>query len=300
MNTSSRPEGIFPALPTPMTENKDINYDALEEHLDYVEGAGVHGFVPAGCTGHAASLEPEEHVEYVANVAEMTDVPVIAGDGMNVTSQTVSLATEIEDTADVDGHLLISPYQNKPPQRGIREHYESVADAVEEPCIVYNVPSRTGKNVEADTTLALAEHPNIVGIKEASGDYEQMREIGREDAARDLDFVLGSGDDPNSDFIYENNGAFTISVTANVDPESVVDVWETGYLEQDHQEAYEKNAELEDLHHAMFVESNPIPVHEALNKMGFDYGQPRSPLHVGLTEEQDAELEETLQQYDLV
>lgn len=281
------PEGIFPALPTPINEDGSINYEAAENHIEYLEEGGVHGIVPAGCTGHAATLGDRssdmfnEHVEFVSRIAEMTDLPVIAGDGMNSTKQTLELARRIEEEADIDAHLMISPYQNCPPQDLIVKHYRKLAEELEKPIIAYNVPGRTGRNIEAETCLELAKIDGVIGMKEASLDYQQIHEIGRRLESEGIeDFYLGSGDDSASHFVYEQGGSFTISVSANIYPEGVVEVWQKGYVDQNHVAAYERNREILPLHDAMFQagEKNPISVQYAVNLLGFDYGTPRAPL----------------------
>ncbi|MFB6203182.1 MAG: dihydrodipicolinate synthase family protein [Candidatus Nanohaloarchaea archaeon] len=278
-------EGIFPALPTPIDGDGSIDYAAAEEHIRYLEENGVHGIVPAGCTGHAATLGDRgdtlgEHVEFVSRLAGMTDLPVIAGDGMNSTAQTLELASRVEEEADIDAHLMISPYQNCPPQDLIVEHYRRLAEELELPIVAYNVPGRTGRNIEPDTALRIAEIDGVAGLKEASLDYEQIHEIGRRLRSRDLDFRLGSGDDSANHFVFSQGGSFAISVSGNVHPSGTVEVWEKGYVNGDHQAAYERNRELMDLHEAMFQpgEKNPISVQYALNLMGFDFGTPRAPL----------------------
>jgi 4-hydroxy-tetrahydrodipicolinate synthase len=286
---SFTPEGVFPALPTPMNENGSINFEAAENHIDYLEENGVHGVVPAGCTGHAATLgdrgedlEYDEHVEFVRRIAEMTDLPVIAGDGMNSTAQTLELARRIEEEADIDAHLMISPYQNCPPQDLIIEHYRTLAQELEKPIIAYNVPGRTGRNIEAETAVELARIDGIVGIKEASLNYRQIHEIGMRLEEEGIeDFYLGSGDDAANHFVFQQGGSFGISVSANVHPEGVVDVWRKGYQEKDFQASFELNRELRPLHDAMFQEGekNPISVQYAVNLLGFDFGTPRAPLN---------------------
>lgn len=309
------PEGIYPAVPTPINDDGSINYEAAENHVEYLEENGVHGIVPAGCTGHAATLgdqggsnlEYDEHVEFVSKMAEMTDLPVIAGDGMNSTQQTIELASRIEDEADIDAHLVISPYQNCPPQDLILDHYQTLADELEEPITAYNVPGRTGRNIEAETTVELAKSDGIIGLKEASLDYEQMHEIGRRLQEEGLDdFYFGSGDDAANHFVFEQGGSFGISVSANVHPSAVVDVWELGYQEQDAQAAFERNRELRPLHDAMFQdgEKNPISVQYAVNELGFDFGTPRQPLDREPREDDEfsnrSEIENVLEHFELV
>lgn len=255
-----------------------------------MEENGVHGVVPAGCTGHAASLgdqggenlEYAEHVDFVSRISEMTDLPVIAGDGMNSTRQTIELASRVEQHADVQAHLIISPYQNCPPQDLIVEHYRALAEELDKPIIAYNVPGRTGRNIEAETAIELAKINGVIGIKEASLDYEQIHEIGMRLKEEGIDeFRLGSGDDSANHFIFQQGGSFAISVSANVHPEGVTDVWRLGYKQQDFQAAFERNRELRPLHNAMFQagEKNPISVQYAVNLLGFDFGTPRAPLN---------------------
>jgi len=314
---SFKPEGIFPALPTPISDDGSINYEAAENHIEYLEENGVHGIVPAGCTGHAATLgdhggenlEYDEHVEFVRRISEMTDLPVIAGDGMNSTQQTLELASRIEEEADIDAHLMISPYQNCPPQDLIIEHYETLAENLEKPIIAYNVPGRTGRNIEAETTVELARIDGVIGIKEASLDFRQIHEIGRRlEAAENIsisstasegsgqeeglsDFYFGSGDDAANHYVFEQGGSFGISVSANVHPEGVVDVWRLGFQEEDAQAAFERNRELRPLHDAMFQqgEKNPISVQYAVNLLGFDFGTPRAPLNRRPREDEEYE-----------
>ncbi len=297
---SFTPEGVFPALPTPIREDGEINYEAAQNHIEYLEENGVHGIVPAGCTGHAATLgdqggenlEYDEHVEFVSRLAEMTNLPVIAGDGMNSTQQTLELASRIEEEANIDAHLMISPYQNCPPQDLIIEHYRKLADELEKPIIAYNVPGRTGRNIDAKTTLELARIDGVIGIKEASLDYEQIHEIGMRLEEEDIeDFFLGSGDDAANHYVFQQGGSFAISVSSNVHPEASVEVWRQGYENDDYQRAFELNRELRPLHDAMFQEGekNPISVQYAVNLLGFDYGTPRAPLNRRPREDEEYE-----------
>jgi len=306
--TDFKPIGVFPALPTPLNSDGSINYTAMENFIEYLEDGGVHGIVPAGCTGHAASLGDrggtEEHVRFVKKVSEMTDLPVIAGDGINTTEQTIDLAAKVEEEADIDAHLMISPYQNCPPQDMIVEHYKEISKHVEKPIVAYNVPGRTGRNIEAETTLRLAEEvPGVVGIKEASGSHSQIRKISRGLDSKGIDdFFLGSGTDAINDYIFEQGGTFAITVSGNVHPEKVVKVWEEAYENGNMQRAYEINQELMPLHEAMFQsgEKNPMSVQYALNLLGFDFGTPRAPLNRKPLKENREELKSVLKSYDLL
>ncbi|MFB6144855.1 MAG: 4-hydroxy-tetrahydrodipicolinate synthase [Candidatus Nanohaloarchaea archaeon] len=313
VNTKFRPEGVYPALPTPIADDNSINYEAAEKHIRYLEKEGVHGLVPAGCTGHAASLGDEggddlfeEHVEFVRRISEMTDLPIIAGSGMNTTQQAIDLARAVENNADIDAHLSISPYQNCPPQDMIVEHYRQIAESVDKPIIAYNVPGRTGRNIKAETTKQLSEIDGLIGIKEASLDHHQIYRIGKMLQISEDNFELGSGDDAANHFVFEQGGSFAISVSANVHPSGVVDVWRKGYKEGNHLEAYQRNQELMPIHEAMFQEGekNPISVQYALNCMGFNFGTPRGPLSRKPQQNEQyqnrEEIKKVLRQFDLL
>lgn len=287
--TDFEPVGVYPALPTPMNDDHSINYEASENHIAYLAENGVQGVLPAGCTGHAATLGDrgsdmyDEHVEYVSRVADIArdyDLDVIAGDGLNSTQQTIDLATAVEENADIDAHLVITPYQNRPPQDRIAKHYREVAEAVENDIIAYNVPGRTGVNIEPSTVMALADTPGVIGLKEASNDPDQIREIGRRLDDEWQDFYLLSGDDPRNDLVYREGGTGTITVSGNVDPARTVETWEEGVVNGNYDRAESMNHRLQPLHDAMFQpgEENPISVQYALNAMGFDFGIPRAPL----------------------
>ncbi|MFB6291787.1 MAG: dihydrodipicolinate synthase family protein [Candidatus Nanohaloarchaea archaeon] len=295
--TDFEPVGVFPALPTPRADDGSINYEATENHVGYLAENGVDGVVPAGCTGHAAYLSGQrsedsisEHAEYVRQVADIAhevdpELDVIAGDGMNVPGQTITLAQEVEEVAEIDAHLMISPYQVGSPQEDVvDEHYREIAANVDSDIIAYNVPGRTGVNILPETVLDLAEIPGIVGIKEASNDPDQIQELGgllRESGYDD--FHLGSGDDFQNPLIYDEGGTFTISVTGNILPAETVEVWEHGYHGDggaDQARAETLNEFLMPAHNAMFQtgEKNPQSVQYALNLMGFDYGTPGGSL----------------------
>lgn len=306
------PEGVFPALPTPMNEDGSINYEAAKSHIEYLEEGGVHGVVPAGCTGHAATLGDRtsemfnEHVEFVSRISEMTELPVIAGDGMNSTEQSIELASRVENEADIEAHLIISPYQNCPPQDLIVNHYRRLAEELDKPIVAYNVPGRTGRNISAETCLEIAQIQGIVGMKEASLDYEQIHRIGRRLQEEGIEnFYLGSGDDSANHFVFDQGGRFAISVSANVHPEGVVDVWELGVEQDDSQAAFERNLQLMPLHNAMFQEGekNPISVQYAVNLLGFDFGTPRGPLNRKPRQDEDysnrKELRKIIERYGL-
>jgi len=257
--------GVHPAIATPFTDDGRIDHEQLAADAQRLEAAGVDGVVPAGSTGESATLTHDEHVEVVETVVEAVDeVPVIAGTGSNNTAEALSLSRRAAD-AGADALLLISPYYNKPEPEGMERHFRRVADAVDLPQVVYNVPSRTGRSIDVETTVALASHPNVAGYKAASGDLGTVSEVC--ERTRDEDFVVLSGDDGLTLPILSVGGAGTISVAANVEPERVGDVvWSA--LDGDYDAARDAHHEVGPLVRALFAETNPIPVKEALAMRG--------------------------------
>jgi len=266
--------GVFPALTTPFDEDLAVDHDLLAENARWLEDAGVDGVVPVGSTGESATLTHDEHVEVVETVVESVDVPVIAGSGSNATHEAVELS-ERAAGAGADGLLLISPYYNKPEPAGMEEHFRTVADAVDLPQIVYNVPSRTGRNVEIDTAVSLAHHENVVGYKAASGDLAQISEV--VERTRDQSFAVLSGDDALTLPVLSVGGTGTISVAANVEPERTCAMVGAA-LSGDYDRARELHHELGPLFRALFVETNPIPVKEAMEIRGHHSARLRGPL----------------------
>jgi len=282
--------GVYPAIVTPFHEDGRIDFETLRADVRRLERAGVDGLVPVGSTGESATLTHDEHVEVIEAVVDAAeDVPVVAGSGSNNTREALSLSRRAAD-AGADALLLISPYYNKPEQRGLLEHYRTVADAVDLPQIVYNVPSRTGRNIEPDTAVELARHDNVAGYKAASGDMGQISEI--VERTRDEEFAVLSGDDGMTYPVISVGGHGAISVAANVDPERTTAMAHAA-LAGDHERARGLHHELGPLFRALFVETNPIPVKEALH---YREGYPphlRPPLS-RLAEGHRAELEAVL------
>ena len=253
--------GVYPAMTTPFGEDDRIDHDRLAADARRLEATGVAGLVPVGSTGESATLTHDEHAEVVETVVEAVDVPVVAGAGSNATHEALRLAEDAAD-AGADALLLISPYYNKPEPRGFREHYRTLADAVDLPQILYNVPSRTGRNIPVDVVTALATHPNIQGYKAASGDLGRVSNV--VERTRGEEFAVVSGDDGLTLPICSTGGVGGISVTANVEPErcvALVEAANAGNLER----ARELHYELEPLNRALFAETNPIPVKEAMH-----------------------------------
>ncbi|ELZ26691.1 dihydrodipicolinate synthase [Halogeometricum pallidum JCM 14848] len=266
--------GVFPAMTTPFAPDERIDHETLAENARRLERAGVDGLVPVGSTGESATLTHDEHVEVVETVVDTVDVPVIAGAGSNSTREALELSRRSVDVG-ADGLLLISPYYNKPEQAGFVEHYRTIADAVDVPQIVYNVPSRTGRNIEPGTVELLAGHENIAGYKAASGDLGQISEV--VERTRDEEFSVLSGDDALTLPVMSVGGDGTISVTANVEPERTVAMVEAAAAD-DYARARELHHELAPLNRHLFVETNPIPVKAATEIRGYGPGRLRSPL----------------------
>ena len=282
--------GVFPAMCTPFNDDESIDFETLQADAQRLEAAGVDGLVPVGSTGESATLTHDEHVEVVEAVIEaVDDVPVIAGSGSNNTREALELS-ERSAEAGADGLLLISPYYNKPEQRGFIEHYRTIADAIDLPQIVYNVPSRTGQNIEPDTAVELASHENIAGYKAASGDLGQIGEIAERTV--DEEFAVLSGDDALTLPTISVGGTGTISVSANIEPERTCAMVGAA-LDGDYDRARAIHHELGPLFRGLFVETNPIPVKEAMEIRGYGPARMRSPL-TRLSEEHRGDLEAVL------
>ncbi|MCU4717447.1 4-hydroxy-tetrahydrodipicolinate synthase [Halapricum hydrolyticum] len=268
-------EGVYPAMVTPFDTDGSIDFDQLQADAQRLEAAGVDGLVPVGSTGESATLSHDEHVEVVEAVVDaVEDVPVIAGTGSNNTREALELSRRAAD-AGADALLLISPYYNKPEQQGLVEHYRTLADEVDLPQIVYNVPSRTGRNIEPDTAVELASHPNVAGFKAASGDTGQISEI--IERTRDEDFAVLSGDDGMTLPLLSIGADGCISVIANVEPERTCAMVGSA-LAGDYERARRLHHELGPLTRQLFVETNPIPIKEAMHIRGHGTPYVRSPL----------------------
>lgn len=270
-------EGVFPALITPFQKNagKDLDLDGLRSNIAFLLKSGVHGVVPCGSTGESATLSFAEHEKVVEVTLEEAGgkVPVLAGTGSNNTSEAIRLTRAAKD-AGADGVLVISPYYNKPNRSGLIKHYHALAD-LDIPVIIYNVPGRTGQNLTPDLIAELAVHPGIVGIKEASGDINQISSI--IELTRDEDFAVISGDDNMTLPILGLGGAGVISVAANILPGPMIEMY-NAVLKGDYNTARAIHFRLSPLFKAMFIESNPVPVKKAAELRGFAAGPVRLPL----------------------
>ncbi|ALG81616.1 dihydrodipicolinate synthase [Halanaeroarchaeum sulfurireducens] len=282
--------GVYPAMTTPFDDDGRIDHDQLAADVRRLEDAGVDGLVPVGSTGESATVTHDEHIEVVETVVEARDsVPVIAGSGSNSTHEAVSLSRRSAE-AGADALLLISRYYNKPEPEGMEAHYRRVADEVDIPQIIYNVPSRTGRNIAVETAANLAAHENIVGYKAASGDPNRISEVVERTA--DEQFSVLSGDDGMTLPVIAAGGTGVISVAANVEPERVSRMtWAA--LEGRFEEARAIHQELGPLFRALFVETNPIPVKEAMEIRGYGPADLRLPM-TRLSDEHRPELEAIL------
>jgi len=269
--------GSIVALVTPFDEHDRIDYDALRRLIEFHIGEGTNGLVIAGTTGESATLDEGEHVELIRRAAAMVAgrIPVIAGTGSNSTRQTVNLSLEVADAA-IDGYLLVVPYYNKPVQEGLYQHFLAIADAVDKPILIYNVPGRTVADILPETLARLADHPNIIGVKDATGDMERMKQ---HRALIPEEFKYFSGDDFTTLEFLRLGGHGVVTVSGNVAPRQVSEMCRA-VAEGEIEKAAEIDASLQPLNTALFVESNPIPVKWALHEMGLISSAIRLPLTV--------------------
>ncbi len=267
-------KGSCVALVTPFKEGS-VDYDKIKELVNWHIEEGTDCIVPCGCTGEAATLTHDEHKKVIKTVIKEVDgrVKVMVGTGSNSTQETVEL-TEYARKKGADGALIITPYYNKPTQQGLYRHYSTVAEKVDVPICLYNVPSRTGRNMLPQTVKRLSEIPNIVALKEASGDVCQAAEIIR--LCGD-DITLLSGEDSLTYSLMALGGKGVVSVLANVVPGAVNDIC-SSYLKGDIKNSLKLHYKWLPLMDALFVETNPAPVKEALGMMGRIKPELRLPL----------------------
>ncbi len=270
-------KGSIVALVTPMLGNGDVDFSQLEALIDFHVGAGTRALVIAGTTGESATLSPDEHCEYLNKSYEIINqrLPMIAGTGANSTAEAIEL-TKCAKTSRAEAALLVSPYYNKPTQKGLILHHQAIANAVDIPQLLYNVPGRTACDMLADTVAELAKVSNIVGIKEATGSMERLADIKRQVGD---DFSLLTGDDSTTCEFILNGGHGAISVTANVVPAKMANMCQLA-LEGKAAEARAADAEIAELHRLLFIESNPIPAKWAVSQMGYGELNMRLPMTV--------------------
>lgn len=267
--------GSIVAIVTPMDNSGAIDWQALERLVDFHIDNGTNAIAAVGTTGESATLPVDEHLEVLRQVISRANgrIPIIAGSGANSTAEALEL-TEMAKTANADACLIVTPYYNKPAQEGLYQHYKLIADKVEIPQILYNVPGRTGCDMLPNTIERLASHPNIVGHKEATGDLQRAREL--IDLCGDQ-VAMYSGDDATAAEFILLGGKGNISVTANVAPRKMSDMCAAA-LQGDAETARRLSEELSALNSELFIESNPIPVKWALQEMGMMQEGQRLPL----------------------
>ena len=262
-------QGSLVALVTPMLENGSLDFNALEALIEWHIESGTNGIVSVGTTGESATVSVPEHLEIINKTINFVDgrVPVIAGTGGNSTQEAIEL-TQTAAELGADYALLVTPYYNKPNQEGLFHHFIKIADSAEIPQILYNVPSRTACDLMPETVMRLANHQNIVGIKEALDSSERFSELIKisQSIADQKKFLVFSGDDPTFNSFMANGGDGVISVAANVVPSYISQICSFNLSDQ-FDEAKELNSILENLYELLFVESNPIPVKWILNRM---------------------------------
>ena len=268
--------GAFVAIVTPMIDGK-IDEQGLTDLIEFQIAGGTHGIVPCGTTGESATMSHAEHHRVVELTIKVVNgrVPVLAGTGSNSTSESIELTRHAKE-AGADGALMITPYYNKPSQEGLYQHFKAVAEAVDIPIILYNVPSRTSVNMLPETVARLAAISNIVGIKEATGNLAQIAEVIR---LCPEGFAVLSGDDPTSMATVAIGGTGVISVTSNVAPAEMAQMMDAA-LAGDFAKARALHYQLFPLMQAMFFDTNPVPAKATLAMMGkITSDQVRLPLY---------------------
>lgn len=268
--------GAGVAIVTPMNEDSSINFDRLGENIDYQIENGTDAIIICGTTGESSTMTDEEHTECIRYAVERTNkrIPVIAGTGSNDTKYAIELSQEAQKLG-ADGLLLVTPYYNKTSQRGLVAHYNAIANNVDIPIILYNIPSRTGVNIAIDTYVQLADNKNIVAVKEASGNIGYVAKI--MNAIGDKIDVY-SGNDDQIVPLMSLGAKGVISVLSNVMPKETHQMAQY-CLDNDFHSASKMQLELLDLINHLFIDVNPIPVKQAMNLMGLNVGECRMPLY---------------------
>lgn len=289
--------GAGVAIVTPFKENREVNYEKFAELIEFQIEGGSDAIIVCGTTGESSTLTHEEHLDVIKYCVEKVAgrVPVVAGTGSNCTETAIYLSKEAEKYG-VDGLLLVSPYYNKATQKGLYQHYKAIADSVKVPCILYNVPSRTGCNIAPETVVKLCkEVENIVGVKEASGNISQIVKLM---SMADGQVDLYSGNDDQILPLLALGGKGVISVLSNVAPKETHDIC-AKFFEGDIEGSAAEQYRAIPLCNALFCEVNPIPVKMALNLMGKEVGSLRPPL-TDMEEENAAKLEKAMKEYGIL
>ncbi|MBQ9862003.1 MAG: 4-hydroxy-tetrahydrodipicolinate synthase [Clostridia bacterium] len=286
--------GAGVALVTPMERDGRVNYEKYRELIDFQITHGTDAIISVGTTGEAPTLEDDEHLHAFEVAIEQTNgrVPMIAGTGSNNTDHCIYMSREAK-AMGADGLLLVTPYYNKTSQRGLIAHYTKIAASVDLPIILYNVPSRTGVNLQPKTVAELAKIPNIVGLKQANGNMSETAEI-----AALCDIPIYSGNDDQIVPILALGGKGVISVLSNVVPQETHDICQA-WFDGNVQLSLELQLKYLELANALFMDVNPIPVKEAMNQMGMAVGDCRLPLY-NMTDAMKQNMTDVLKRYHLI
>jgi len=282
-------EGVLPPITTPMDESGNIDYDALRSHIERLENAGVHGIIPCGSTGERATLGREEHERVIETTVETASTPVLAGTGASSTREAIELSQHAADVG-ADGALIIYPYYSWPSNDHVVNHYEAIADAIDIPVVIYNIPKRTARNLEPDATVRLAEHPNIAGIKESAGDINQIYELLQR--TQEMEFDVLSGYDSQALSTITLGGTGVTSVAANVFPKTVCELYEAA-RNGDLERGRDLHEEILEIESAMNLQTIPVAVKAALDAIDVHGPHVRPPLYEA-SEETKAEVESFL------
>lgn len=286
---------VLTAMVTPFDHNGEIDFNATKTLVDYLIANGTDGLVVAGTTGESPTLTTEEKIELFKCVVKAADgrVPVIAGTGSNNTKASISLTKLAEETG-VDGIMLVAPYYNKPSQEGLYQHFKAIAESTSLPVMLYNIPGRSVVNISVETIVRLSEIPNVVSVKEASGDLDAMAEIISKTPS---DFTLYSGDDGLTIPVLAIGGAGVVSVASHIIGNDMQEMINS-FKNCDVQNAASAHRNLLPIMRALFTAPSPSPVKAALNLKGIHVGGVRLPL-VPLNNEEQSALEKALQTSDI-
>lgn len=289
-------KGVYTALVTPFKDGS-IDEESFRNLIDMQLKAGIDGLVPCGSTGEAATLDYDEHIKVIEITVKHVNgrVPVLGGTGSNSTREAIEL-TEAAKKVGANMCLLTAPYYNKPTQEGLYQHFKKIAEEVDIPLVLYNVPGRTGVNIQPETVHRLSQIKNIIGIKEASGSLTQVSDIYRLTKGN---FTIMSGDDNLFLPMMSVGAKGVISVASNIIPERMIELYRAFLVEKDIDKAIRVHTELMPLMQAMFIETNPIPVKAALSFMGIIKNELRLPL-CPISEKNAQTLREIVKGYGLL
>ncbi|MDX9800956.1 MAG: 4-hydroxy-tetrahydrodipicolinate synthase [Spirochaetia bacterium] len=291
-----RLKGVYTALVTPFNKDGSVDWDAMKNLVEFQINEKISGLAPMGTTGESPTLSHEEHMQVVEFVVKQAEgrVPVIAGSGSNCTAEAIRM-TKLAKDYGADVSLQVAPYYNKPSQEGLYKHFMTIADKVDIPLLVYNIPGRSGKNIENSTMLKLAKHQNIIAVKEASGNIAQVMELAAEKPA---DFDILSGDDNLGLPIIALGGTGIVSVASNIIPSQMVELVKEA-LAGNMIKARELHYRLFPLFKAEFIDTNPIPIKYMMSLKGMVKETYRLPL-CEMSKDYKKQVKDMLEKMDLI